>query len=73
MSGEVFYSEIGDWREGPIMIVTNEGVVEGVLSVVERSEVGTQLSQTLVEGVLFAGRRYGDGLGGRQPRPSWWG
>ena len=54
MSGEVFYSEIGDWWEGPITIVTNEGVVEGVFSVVERSEVGTRLSQTLVEGVLFS-------------------
>ena len=54
MSGEVFYGEIGDWREGPITIVTNKGVVEGVLSVVECSEVGTRLSQTLVEGVLFS-------------------
>ena len=44
MDGEVFYCEIGDWQKRSIAIVTNEGVVECVLSVVEHSEVGARLS-----------------------------
>ena len=44
MGGEVLYCEIGDQWKSPITIVTNEGVVEYVLSVVECREVGARLS-----------------------------
>ena len=53
MCGEVFYGEVGDWRQGPPVIKTDEGVVERVFVVVERGEVRARLLFALKKEVFF--------------------
>ena len=53
MCGEVFYSEVGNWREGPLVIKTDKCIVERVLTVIECGEIRARLLFTLEKDVLF--------------------